>query len=131
MNGKNWKLFMKQISVSKLSRSRGVMGINMGGKMKRLKERRLELSISQEDLGKSVGVTRLTIINLETKKRDASCSLGLKIANYLGVSVEWLCGNEGFELFDVKTEALYQKFKIRFMKDLSHVKSGKKKLESK
>lgn len=54
----------------------------------RIKEMRKERGITQDELGKTLGVTRQTIISLEGGRYDASLRLAHKIAEYFGVKIE-------------------------------------------
>lgn len=63
--------------------------IQKGGGMKnRIQELRKEKKIRQEDLAEAVGVTRQTIISLESGKYNASLQLAYKIARYFGKQIE-------------------------------------------
>ncbi len=44
--------------------------------------------ITQEELAKTVGVTRQTIISIENGKYTASLALAMKISNVFGTTVE-------------------------------------------
>ncbi|MBM6938206.1 helix-turn-helix transcriptional regulator [Pseudoflavonifractor phocaeensis] len=44
--------------------------------------------ITQEELGRAVGVTRQTIISLENGKCSASLQLAHRIARYFGLTIE-------------------------------------------
>ena len=44
--------------------------------------------ITQDDLADAVGVTRQTIISIESGKYNASLQLAFKIAGYFGVKIE-------------------------------------------
>jgi putative transcriptional regulator len=54
----------------------------------RLKEMRLQRSLTQEDLAAAVGVTRQTIISVEKGKFVPSVRLALELAHALDVHVE-------------------------------------------
>ncbi len=54
----------------------------------RLREFRARYRVSQEELAKSVGVTRQTIIAIEKGKYLPSLTLALKIAQFFNASVE-------------------------------------------
>lgn len=54
----------------------------------RIKELRKQMGITQDDLAKSVSVTRQTIISLENGKYNASLQLAHKLAKHFGVSIE-------------------------------------------
>jgi putative transcriptional regulator len=59
----------------------------------KVRERRQELGLTQEELGEATQVTRQTIISLEKGGYTPSVELALKIARKLNVSVEdlfWL-----------------------------------------
>lgn len=59
----------------------------------RVRELRLERGLTQEALGRSVGVTRQTIIAVEKGKFVPSVRLALQLASALGVPLEevfWL-----------------------------------------
>ena len=59
----------------------------------KLRYYRREQDISQSELAKRVGVTRLTISNIETgKTKDPATSIALKIADSLGISVGTIFG---------------------------------------
>ena len=54
----------------------------------RIAELRRERNITQEELGRAVGVTRQTIISLEGGRYNASLLLAHKLARYFGRSIE-------------------------------------------
>lgn len=56
----------------------------------RIKELRRALGLRQEDLAAALGVTRQTIIAIENDKYDPSLPLAMRLARYLGASVEAL-----------------------------------------
>ena len=56
----------------------------------KIREYRTRLKLTQEELAKKVGVTRLTIISLEKKRYEPSVGLALKLAKVLGCTVEEL-----------------------------------------
>ncbi len=49
---------------------------------------RRERKVTQEELGKAVGVTRQTIISLENGRYNASLQLAHRLARYFGLSIE-------------------------------------------
>jgi putative transcriptional regulator len=55
-----------------------------------LKEFRNKKDYTQEDLGKSVGVSRQTIISIERYRYKPSLELAMKIAKELNVKIEKL-----------------------------------------
>ena len=44
--------------------------------------------VTQEELGRAVGVTRQTIISLENGRYNASLQLAHRIARYFGLTIE-------------------------------------------
>ena len=54
----------------------------------RIAQLRRERRITQEELGAAVGVTRQTIISLESGRYNASLLLAHKIARYFGLTIE-------------------------------------------
>lgn len=54
----------------------------------RVRDFRKENKVTQDDLAKAVGVTRQTIISLESGKYTASLQLAHKLAKYFGVAIE-------------------------------------------
>ena len=60
--------------------------------MNRLKELRDEKNKLQEDIGKIIGVSGRAVGNYETGKRELSPEKILKLAEYFGVSTDYLLG---------------------------------------
>ena len=56
----------------------------------RIKELRKAAGYRQEDLARALGVTRQTIIAIENDKYDPSLVLAMKLARFLGTTVEEL-----------------------------------------
>lgn len=54
----------------------------------RIAELRRAEKITQEELGRAVGVTRQTIISLESGRYNASLRLAYKLARYFGRRIE-------------------------------------------
>lgn len=54
----------------------------------KIKKMRKERGITQDEFGKILGVTRQTIISLESGRYDASLKLAHRIAEYFGVKIE-------------------------------------------
>jgi len=62
---------------------------------KRLKEARVELKMTQAKLGKkSGGITTKSISNYENAEKTPSLDSAYRLAEALGVSIDWLCGYE-------------------------------------
>ncbi len=53
-----------------------------------IRDARKKIGITQDELAKAVGVTRQTIISLESGKYNASLQLAHRIAKYFGVGIE-------------------------------------------
>ena len=53
----------------------------------KIKKMRKERGITQDEFGKILGVTRQTIISLESGRYDASLKLAHRIAEYFGVKI--------------------------------------------
>lgn len=54
----------------------------------RLKEYRARQNLTQDDLAKKVGVTRQTIIAIESEKYNPSLELAFKLSKVFGISIE-------------------------------------------
>lgn len=54
----------------------------------RIKELRKENMVTQDDLASTVGVTRQTIISLESGKYNASLQLAYKISRFFDMKIE-------------------------------------------
>ena len=54
----------------------------------KIRELRKEKKVTQDELALAVGVTRQTIISLESGKYNASLQLAHKISRYFGLSIE-------------------------------------------
>ncbi len=54
----------------------------------RIMELRKERRLSQNELAEAVGVTRQTIISLESGRYNASLRLAWRLARYFGVAIE-------------------------------------------
>lgn len=53
-----------------------------------IRELRKEGKVTQDDLASAVGVTRQTIISLESGKYNASLQLAYKISKYFNLKIE-------------------------------------------
>lgn len=74
--------------------------MSIGKKIKLLRD---ENKITQEELGKYLGVKRSAIANYESGKRRADIETCEKIARYFGVSIDFLIGKSQ----DDKRDFLY------------------------
>ena len=54
----------------------------------RLRELRLKRGLTQQQLADALGVSRQTIISIETGKYDPSLPLAFKIAQFMGAKIE-------------------------------------------
>lgn len=61
---------------------------------KRIKSRRKELQLSQEELSFRVGISKNGISQYETGKNGMSIDTAVKMANVLNTSVDYLLGRE-------------------------------------
>lgn len=61
--------------------------------LKNLKSLRTENKISQESLGKIIGVSQQTINKYENHNVEPCINILIKISNYFDVSVDYLVGN--------------------------------------
>lgn len=60
----------------------------------RLKKLRTENGLSTRALGEIIGTSNATISRYETGRRDPDLLLVNKIANYFGVTIDYLCGED-------------------------------------
>lgn len=60
----------------------------------RLNKLRTERNLSTRALGEAVGTSNATISRYETGQRDPDLLIVNKLANYFGVSLEYLCGED-------------------------------------
>lgn len=67
---------------------------------KRLKAKREERGISQENLGKLLSVTQQTINNYENGKREPGQEMLIKISDLFAVSIHWLVKGTEFPIPD-------------------------------
>ncbi len=67
--------------------------------MNRLKELRKENNLSQRELGKAIGVTRQAISLYERGDRQLKLKTLGKLADYFGVSVDYLRGTEPYGMY--------------------------------
>lgn len=67
--------------------------------MSRLKELRKENNLSQRELGKVIGVTRQAISLYERGDREPKLKILEKLADYFGVSVDYLKGMDPYKVY--------------------------------
>lgn len=71
----------------------------------RVREKRKEMSYSQEQLGEQAKLSTVYISNIETGKKKASLEALISIANVLGVTLdELLSGNQLYNPTDYQTD---------------------------
>jgi len=58
----------------------------------RLKEMRTKKNLTQKDLAEKLDVSVNTIVSYERSQKSASLDIGKRIAEFFGVSLDWLCG---------------------------------------
>lgn len=61
----------------------------------RLRKLREQHNLSTRELGELVGASNATISRYETGKRDPDLKTAYKIAQHFGVTLGYLCGEEG------------------------------------
>lgn len=61
----------------------------------RLRKLREQHNLTTRELGELVGASNATISRYETGKRDPDLNIAYKIAQYFGVSLGYLCGEDG------------------------------------
>lgn len=61
---------------------------------KRLKKLREQHNLTTRQLGEIIGVSNATISRYETGKRDPDLIVAYRLAQYFGVSIEYLCGED-------------------------------------
>lgn len=59
----------------------------------RIKQRRLELGLTQEDIAKKIGVNRSTVSSWEIERREPDGEILAKLANILQCTTDFLLGN--------------------------------------
>lgn len=68
--------------------------VTLGIFAERLKRLREEHSLSTRALGEIIGTSNATISRYETGKRDPDLILVHNMAQYFGVTIEYLCGED-------------------------------------
>lgn len=63
----------------------------LGGKLKELRE---NANVSQKEIGEAIGVSDVMISMYEQDKKNPSLPTIVKLAEYFGVSVDYLLGRE-------------------------------------
>lgn len=79
----------------------------------RIREIRKKCGLTMKELGDRVGVSESAISQYETGKRQPDYETLLKIADYFGVSVDYLLGKEGGAAADPELEELLEVLRSR------------------
>ncbi|HCL4578705.1 helix-turn-helix transcriptional regulator [Clostridium botulinum] len=82
---------------------------------KRLKELRNEAKLSQKDLAKKLELSSSTVGMIESGKREGNKETIQKIANFFGVSIDYLYGNDNKET--AQAESLIDNFLDRLIQE--------------
>lgn len=69
--------------------------------MNRLKELRKEKKLTQEDLAGKIGVSKITILRWENGERQIKPEKAQQLADYFGVSIEYLLGYNERGIMDI------------------------------
>ncbi|MHB9949523.1 XRE family transcriptional regulator [Clostridium botulinum] len=85
---------------------------NLGERLKKLRN---EAKLSQKDLAKKLGLSSSTVGMIESGKREGNKETIHKIANFFGVSIDYLYGNDVEEI--TKTESLIDNFLDRLIQE--------------
>lgn len=62
--------------------------------MNNLKSARMKKGIKATDLAKALNVSKQTLSNWENNKRNPDIEIYMKLADFYGCSVDYLCGRE-------------------------------------
>lgn len=94
----------------------------------RLKELRTESNLTGEELGKIFKVTKTAVSNWEAGNRQPDTETLIKMANYFGVSVDYLLGNSNIRSYEQEKE-LFNQFKEALEELGMYNKDGLEKLK--
>lgn len=67
---------------------------------KKIKMRRLELDLTQEQLGEMIGVTKVSICNWEKGIKFPSTENLIELSKTLNISIDYLIGNDCYVISD-------------------------------
>ena len=90
----------------------------------RIKNRRIELNMTQEELGKLIGVTKVAICSYENNKRTPKLDTISKISSVLNLEVGYLLGQDVSIISE--EDSLSMKLPKEDLKLLSELKKNKK-----
>ena len=79
--------------------------------MNRIRELREDRDLRQSDLAKETGIDQRTISNYETGKSNPDSYALIKLADYFGVSIDYLVGRTKRDFFDKEN-------KLRFIEEI-------------
>ncbi|HGK7331348.1 TPA: helix-turn-helix transcriptional regulator [Streptococcus suis] len=85
--------------------------------MNRLRELRKERKLTQEKLASEIGTTQLSISKWESGKYGISSKKVLALADYFGVSVEYLLGDEVSTKTDSLSDRIFN-LQLEIMKNI-------------
>lgn len=90
----------------------------------RLKKRRLELHLTQQDVSDYVGVSKVSISGYEKGMRTPTLPVLIKLAEYLDLSVDYIVGRD-YEVLNEEEEPYKVKISREDMEILSELKSNR------
>ena len=104
--------------------------------MIRLKELRKEKKLTQEELARDIGVSKITILRWENGERQIKPDKAQRLADYFGVSVGYLLGYdditkvnvtdvETFKLFEKVADEQKKEFGLKEITDIEQLKELK------
>jgi len=91
--------------------------------MNRITELRKNKKISQKELGELLGVAQNTVCNWENGRREPEYEMLLKLANFFGVSTDYLLGNSDSESSpcDISSDSAADSEKARLLEQFSRL----------
>ena len=81
----------------------------------RIKDLRLSRGLNQVELAKELGVSKQCISNWENDNIQPSIDMLIKIADYFGVSTDYLLGRSNIPLLDISGLALEEIAHVRMI----------------
>ena len=90
----------------------------------RIKQRRLEMHLTQEELGKLIGVTKVTISNYESNERTPKLDKLSELAKVMNLEVGYLLGQDVSVVSE--EENIHMKIPKEDLKLLSELKKDRK-----
>lgn len=71
---------------------------------KRIKDKRLELGFTQEQLGKMLGVSKVSVCNWEKGIKYPSTENLIELSKQMSVSIDYLIGNDTYVISEKNTD---------------------------